>query len=120
MFVKKIIPILLLAGSALYASATYHFSGSGGDKKKEDHKAVPTPFTFSNLKSAADLQLTFKNLLQPTFQFKGDFTAPQQGNKSMLPDHSLMTYQQGNTIYIFPYKQPTFLTHFKAPERVLR
>jgi hypothetical protein len=120
MFMKKFIPILLLAGCALYASAAHHMTGSGGDKKKEDHKAVPAPFTFSNLKSATDLQLTLKNSLQPVFQFKGDFTAPQQNNKTYLPDHSLMTYQQGNTIYIFPYKQPTFISHFKTPERILR
>lgn len=111
---------LLLCGSVVYASTTYHFTGTGGDKKKDAaHKDTTGTFLFSNLKSASTLQLTLKNYQQPVLQFTGDFTAPQQGARQYLPDHSLMTYQQGNTIYIYPYKQPVLIYKFKTPERVL-
>lgn len=112
--------MLLLCGGALHASTSYHFTGTGGDKKKDTaRKDAPVELAFSNLKSASTLQLTLKTYQQPVWQFTGDFTAPQQGARQYLPDHSLMTYQHGNTIYIYPYKQPVLIYKFKTPERVL-
>lgn len=111
--------LLLLAGTALHAGS-YHFTGSGGDKKKDTRKDTPVVFPFSNLKSAATLQLSLKAGLQPGLQFTGEFAIPSSDqNQPVLNVHSLMTYQKGNTIYIYPYRQPLLLTKFKTPERVL-
>ena len=125
MFRKKSIPltalmgVLLLAVSALQASA-YGITGTGGDKKREAHKDTPVAFPFSNLKSAATLQLSLKSGLQPGLQFTGDFTVPTPTqDQTVLNVHSLMTYQKGNTIYIYPYKQPLLLSKFRTPERIL-
>jgi len=126
MFRKRSIPltafflgVLLLAGTALRASS-YHFTGTGGDKKKDIHKDTPVVFPFSNLKSAATLQLSLKTGLQPGLQFTGDFTVLPQVQGQPVLVHSLMTYQKGNTIYIYPYRQPLLLSRFKTPERPLR
>ena len=111
--------VFLLAGTALYATSS-HYIGTGGDKKKDIHKDTPVVFPFSNLKSAATLQLSLKSGLQPGLQFTGDFTVLSQGTGQPVLVHSLMTYQKGNTIYIYPYKQPLLLSKFKTPERPLR
>src|ERR1700744_1162071 len=124
MFRKNFIPLtammglLLLAGTAVHA-ATYHFTGTGGDKKKDIRKDTPLVIPFSNLKSAESLQLSLKSGLQPGLQFPGDFTIPsaRPQDQPTLNVHSLMTYQRGNTIYIYPYKQPTLMTMFRTPER---
>jgi hypothetical protein len=109
--------ILLLGATALRASS-YHFTGAGGDKKKDAHKDTPLTFPFSNLRSASTLQLSLKTGLTPGLQFTGDFTVPSQFQST--PDaHSLMTYQKGNNIYIYPYKQSLLLTKFRTPERIL-
>ncbi|HTJ12421.1 MAG TPA: hypothetical protein VL547_10370 [Dinghuibacter sp.] len=124
MFRRKSIPLtammglLLLAGVAVHAT-TYHFTGTGGDKKKDAHKDTPVVIPFSNLKSAESLQLSLKSGMQPGFRFTGDFSIPaaRPQDQTLLDVHSLMTYQQGNTIYIYPYKQPMLLAKFRTPER---
>lgn len=111
--------MLLLAATALHATS-YHYTGTGGDKKRDVHKDTPLVFPFSNLKSTAALQLSLKTGLQPGLQFTGDFTVPTPSqDQTIMNVHSLMTYQKGNTIYIYPYKQPMLLTKFRTPERVL-
>jgi hypothetical protein len=129
MLVKKSIPGVakwgswllgvMILGSTLCASASSHFTSTGGDKKKDTaRKDTPVILSFSNLKSASILQLTLKPGPQPVF-FTGDFTAPQTGTRQIMPDHSLMTYQQGNTIFIYPYRPPVLIYKFKTPERIL-
>jgi len=108
--------VLILAGWTLCASASYF---TGGEKKKDAHKDVPSMYTFSNLKSKATLQLSLKAGLEYGLQFSGEynnFSFPVPGSVVV---HSLMTYQKGNTIFVFPYKQ-SLLFKFKTPERVLR
>ena len=111
--------LLMLANIAGQAAA-YHFTGTGGDKKKDTHKDTPVVIPFSNLKSAESLQLSLKAGLQPGLQFTGDFTIPatRPQDQPVLNVHSLMTFQRGNTIYIYPYKQPLLLAKFKTPERL--
>ena len=113
--------IMLLTATTLYAAVPYRFSGTGGDKKKEaTQKVIPAHSPFSNLKTTSTLQLSLNNCLQPGFKFSGDFTSQQDQDRNTLSVHSLMTYQKGNTIYIYPYMQHLFLSKFKTPERVLR
>jgi hypothetical protein len=114
---KRLLGVLILAGWTLCASASYF---TGGEKKKDAHRDVPSMYTFSNLKSKATLQLSLKTGLEYGLQFSGEYNGFDYNNlSSPVVVHSLMTYQKGNTIFVFPYKQ-SLLTRFKTPERALR
>ena len=117
---KRLLGVLILAGWTLCASASYF---TGGEKKKDTHKDVPSMYAFSNLKSKATLQLSLKTGLEYGLQFSGEYNNFGSSSSSSVPGsvvvHSLMTYQKGNTIFVFPYKQ-SLLFKFKTPERMLR
>jgi hypothetical protein len=111
---------MLLVASVAHAGGFSGFTGSGGDKKKEAVKTgLPANSPFSNLKTSSPLQLSLINH-EPGFKFSGDFVTQQEQDRNILTMHSLMTYQKGNSIYIFPYVQRSFLSKFKTPERGLR
>jgi hypothetical protein len=116
---KRLLGVLILAGWTLCASASYF---TGGDKKKDvNHKDSPALFTFSNLKNKNTLQLSLKTGLQYGLQFTGDYSNFSSQVPGSEVVHSLMTYQKGNTIFVFPYKQsPLLFSKFKTPERILR
>jgi hypothetical protein len=118
---KRLLGVLILAGWTLCASASYF---TGGEKKKDAHRDVPSMYAFSNLKSKSTLQLSLKTGLEFGLQFSGEYSNFGYNNSSSpaagsVAVHSLMTYQKGNIIFVFPYKQ-SLLTKFKTPERILR
>jgi hypothetical protein len=111
---------MLLVATVAHAGGFSGFSGSGGDKKKDVAKNnLPSNSPFSNLKTSSPLQLSLFTH-DPAFKFSGDYILQQEQDRNILTTHSLMTYQKGNSIYIFPYVQRTFLSKFKTPERGLR
>ena len=108
--------VALLVGLTLCASASYY---TGGDKKKDAHRDTPVTFTFSNLKNKNTLQLSLKSGLQFGLQFTGTYNAFSSPEPGPAVVHTLMTYQKGNTVFVFPYRQ-SLLSRFKTPERGLR
>ena len=114
---KRLLGVLVLVGWTFCASASYF---TGGDKKKDAHKDTPVNLTFSNLRNKNTLQLSLKTGLQYGLQFTGGYDPSLLQTPPPTVVHSLMTYQKGNTIFVFPYKPSIFVTKFKTPERVLR
>lgn len=90
--------------------------GSGDDKQK---KGVVLKVNGMEVKK---VNLSpFSLVQQGGANYKGSFTAtvpphmPTTPNAPVVQPHSLITYQKGNTIFIYPVKQPTMMQKFKTP-----
>jgi hypothetical protein len=114
---RRLLGVFILAGWTLCASASYF---TGGNKGKDARKDATAMFPFSNLKNKNTLQLSLKAGLQFGLQFSGDYNNFSSQVPGSVVVHSLMTYQKGNTVFVFPYKQSLLLSKFKTPERILR
>jgi hypothetical protein len=100
---------LLLTGAALLLFAQTELYAAKGDAKEK--KGVVLKFSGFELKGMSNSMFT----LQPGVVYKGSFNniqkAPQQTTLQ-----SIITYQKGNTTFIFPYKHKVLLPKFKTPE----
>lgn len=109
LFKNAFIKSMLLTGAGLLLFAQVEVFGAKGDIKVK--KGVVLKFTGFELKTTTNTFFT----LQPGVVYKGSFNnvekAPQQ---TIL--QSIITFQQGNTTFIMPYKHKVILPKFKTPE----
>lgn len=107
--IKTFFKSLLLTGVGLVFFAQVQLFAAKGDSKAK--KGIVLKFSGFDLKGIGNSFLTFR----PSIVYKGNLNnlekAPQQTNLQ-----SVLTYQQGNTIFILPYKHKVILPKFKTPE----
>jgi hypothetical protein len=100
---------VLLTATALLLFAQVELFAAKGDVKVK--KGVVLKFSGFELKGMSNAFFTLK----PGFVYKGSFNniekAPQQTTLQ-----SIITYQKGNTTFIYPYKHKVVLPKFKTPE----
>lgn len=100
---------VLLTGTALLLFAQVELYAAKGDAREK--KGVVLKFSGFELKGMSNSFFTLK----PGFVYKGSFNnvekAPQQTTLQ-----SIITYQKGNTTFIYPYKHKVVLPKFKTPE----
>jgi hypothetical protein len=92
--VRKLLLQALLSISMIVLVALAFASKGGGDKKK--NVASKPDFAPINISSA----FTLKNGIS----YVGSHIFSQQKEKASLSVNTIITYQNGNTIYIMPYK----------------
>jgi hypothetical protein len=97
--------LMLTALMCLYGVSFGSFVGTGDKKDNKDNSTK----VYSNLKST--MHFSLKNGMQYR---NNKITGVQRTEKSLIYN-SIVTYHKGNTIYIIPYKQSTFLSKFKTP-----
>ena len=85
------------------------FGSFVGASDKKDNKDTKNTKVYSDLKST--MHFSMKNGM--TYRSNKIITT-QRTEKSVIYN-SLVTYHKGNTIYIIPFKQSTFLSKFKTP-----
>ncbi|MBI2730074.1 MAG: hypothetical protein HYX40_04875 [Sphingobacteriales bacterium] len=90
----------------LYGVVFGSFVGVGDSKISKDAKNTKL---YSNLKST--MHFSLKNGMV----YKGNKIVSTQRTEQSVIYNSVVTYHKGNTIYIIPYKQSTFLSKFKTP-----
>ena len=104
---------LVLVGAVLFASVNLY--GAKGDSKIK--KGVVLKFSGFDLKTASNFSLFSK----AGFLYRGNFSAP---NTEKAPQTttmtSVVTFQQGNTTFIYPYKYKVKVPIFKTPAPVQR
>lgn len=97
-----------LVGLCLLWSVNLH--AAKGDVKAK--KGVVLKFNGFELKNSTLSNFT----LRPGFTYKGSFSniekSPQQTTLQ-----SVLTYQRGNTTFIYPYKHVVQVPRFKTPEK---
>lgn len=94
--------VLLLANITLYAA-------KGGSKEKKGYVLKFNGF---------DIRSSFQNNLQntPGLMYKGSFN---DVNRTQQPTtiNSIIKFQKGNTIFIYPYHQQVKVPRFKTPQK---
>ena len=100
---------VVLIGATVLLFASVELYAAKGDAKEK--KGVVLKFSGFEMKSMSNSFFTLK----PGYVYKGSFNnvekAPQQTTLQ-----SIITYQKGNTTFIFPYKHKVLLPRFKTPE----
>lgn len=100
---------VLLTGATVLLFAQVELYAAKGDAKEK--KGVVLKFSGFELKGMSNSFFTMK----PGYVYKGSFNnvekAPQQTTLQ-----SIITYQKGNTTFIYPYKHKVLLPRFKTPE----
>ena len=99
-----IVLCFLLANIA--SSATNH-SGGGNKKQKQS-----TGLSFNYKKSPLTLQNGFR--------FRGGLTFTTTSSKNPLLQSNTVRFQKGNNLYVMPYKQKSFVSRFKTPQKEMR
>jgi hypothetical protein len=104
---KTFLKSLLLTGVGVVLFAQVQLFAAKGDSKTK--KGIVLKFSGFDLKGIGSSFLTFR----PSIVLKSNTLekAPQQTSLQ-----SVLTYQQGNTIFILPYKHKVILPKFKTPE----
>ena len=88
---KKVITSLVMIGFAVLA-----FASMGGGRNKSKNKPVKTDFT--------PVRTTNGFTLKSGPSYHGSLIFSQEKSKNDVTFNSVITYQQGNTTYILPYK----------------
>ncbi|MCU0388983.1 MAG: hypothetical protein MUE71_10290 [Chitinophagaceae bacterium] len=111
-----------LIGSGLYCLAlvfllgfsTVVLASKGGDEKEK--KGYVLKFNGFEVKKA---YITPFSLMQQGAVYRGMSTpSSPSGSKSSTP--SILTFQKGNTIYLYPVQQQSFIHKLKVPAPVNR
>lgn len=104
---KKALMALLLVGVVHIAFAS--FTGTSEDKSK-------------NLYSLKNFNKTFYRSASPFslragFQYKGSqlISVKKEDDGSTLNLNTMLRYEKGNTVYIYPYKVKVSVPKFKTP-----
>ena len=100
-FLATGIGILLLAQVQLYAAK--------GEAKAK--KGYVLKFSGFDLKGVANSFFTFK----PDMVYKGSFNNVDKAQQQNTLQ-TIVTYQKGNTTFIYPYKHKPIMPKFKTPE----
>lgn len=101
--------VLLSVSSGLFAA-------KGGDEKGK--KGYVLKF---NGFSVQKTYLTPLSLIQQQgATYRGSISPMQPASSNPNMQHSIITYQRGNTIFIYPLQQKGLLNRFKTPDRAIR
>lgn len=107
-----------LLGSAIvllvFVSSFVHAAKGGDDKGK---KGYVLKFNGFEVKRT---YLTPLSLMQQGAVYKGTISPMQMPAGQPGSQHSIITYQKGNTVYIYPVQQKGMMQRFKTPERMDR
>lgn len=93
----------------LLLQAAYASKGGGDDKNK---KGVILKVNGFEVKKS---YMTPKSLMNSGATYKGTFS-PMQVNPGAT-SNSLITYEKGNTIFIYPVRQNNLIHKFKTPNK---
>jgi len=101
--------VAVLCASSIVAFASM---GGGGDKKKKSAPLLSTPAAAS-----VCLKPTLSTFsLKSSFNYRGSqLLNPEKKSESFVMYNSVITYKNGNTIHILPYKHKVILQKFKTP-----
>jgi len=88
---QMVVSTLLLAVVGLAVAS----KGGGGDKGK---KAAPLKTDFTPIRTTGNFTL------KSTPAYSGSFFLGQEKTKTTVSFNTLVTYEQGNSIFIMPYK----------------
>lgn len=107
---RKAAAAVLLTSCSLLAFAS--MGGGEKNKKKTSFLSEPSP-----------LYATFRPGMSPfslksTFNYRGSQILSQEKMENFVMLNSVVTYRNGNTIHILPYKQKVILQKFKTPTPV--
>jgi hypothetical protein len=109
---KKGIFYTSLAVVLLLSLTSVVFAAKGGDDKGK--KGYVLKFNGFEIKKT---YLTPLTLIQQGATYKGTISPMQTPNGQPGTSHSIITYQKGNTIYIYPLQQKGMIQKFKTPEK---
>jgi hypothetical protein len=101
-----------LAIVLLLSVSTLVFAAKGGDDKGK--KGYVLKFNGFEVKKT---YLTPLSLIQQGATYKGTISPMQTTNGQPAASHSIITYQKGNTIYIYPLQHKGMMQKFKTPEK---
>jgi hypothetical protein len=93
------------------SSFVFAAKGDGDDKGK---KGYVLKFNGFEVKKT---YLSPLSLMQQGAIYKGTINPMQTPNSSQNPQHSIITYQKGNTIFIYPIQQKGLIHKFKTPSK---
>jgi len=103
---------ICLAVVLLLSLTSVVFAAKGGDDKGK--KGYVLKFNGFEIKKT---YLTPLTLIQQGATYKGTISPMQTPNGQPGTSHSIITYQKGNTIYIYPLQQKGMIQKFKTPEK---
>ena len=106
---KMIAKSILLTGLGLVLFVQVQLYAAKGDSKTK--KGFVLKFSGFDLKNSSNSFFS----LQPGIVYKGSImNAEKTPQQTTL--QSILTYQKGNTTFIYPYKHKVILPKFKTPE----
>lgn len=110
--------VLGLLGSTvvlLISVSSFVYAAKGGDDKGK--KGYVLKFNGFDVKKT---YLTPLSLIQQGAVYRGTISPMQVTPGQPGTTHSIVTFQKGNTVYIYPVQQKGMLKKFKTPERMDR
>jgi len=90
---KLILQVIFSLSMIVFVALAFASKGGGDKKKSVGSKAAFSPMNISNA-------FTLKNGIS----YMGSHIFSQQKEKASFSINTIVTYQNGNTIYIMPYK----------------
>ena len=93
------------------SSFVFAAKGDGDDKGKKGYVLKFNGF------EAKKTYLSTWSLMQQGATYKGAISPMQTPNSKQNTQHSIITYQKGNTIFIYPLQQKGLIHKFKTPSR---
>ncbi len=111
--INKISKALRLSLFGIISLVSVSIYAAKGDSKSK--KGVVLKFSGFDLKAVTNFSLFSK----PGFLYKGSFNLVDKAPQNTIMN-SVITYQRGNTTYIYPYKHKVTLPTFKTPAPVQR
>lgn len=93
------------------SSFVFAAKGDGDDKGKKGYVLKFNGFEVKNT------YLNTWSLMQQGATYKGTISPMQAPNSRKSTQHSIITYQKGNTIFIYPLQQKGFVNKFRTPSR---
>jgi hypothetical protein len=99
--------VLLVIVSSVFAA-----KGGGDDKDKKGYVLKVNGFEVKNT------YLSPFSLMQQGATFKGNISPMQPSNASKNANRAIITYEKGNTIYIYPIQQKGFIHKMQTPSRI--
>jgi hypothetical protein len=101
-----------LTAVLLLSVSSFILASKGGDDKSK--KGYVLKFNGFEVKST---YLTPLSLIQQGATYKGNVSPMQTPNGNAENQHSIITYQKGNTIFIYPLQQKGLIHRLKTPSR---
>ena len=104
----KVLTVFLMLG---VCTLVYGAKGEGESKNKKGYVLKVNGFDVKNN------YLSPFALMQQGATYKGTLNSMQGGRTGNSEQHSIITYQKGNTIYIYPVQSKSLIQKFKTPSR---